>query len=261
MKVAVVVAAVATVFASSAFAADLPVKAPRAFAAPNYNWSGFYIGADVGGHWSHDEDPASVTANTSFGSPAATPLFNQLVPVTQDPRGFAGGVHTGYNWQTANLVYGVEGSIAFLGGRATRNISALVVGEASQFVDSVRDRAMGSLRGRIGWAADRLLVYATGGVAFADWNLTHVFFSTDGGGLTGTADRAEWRTGGIYGGGIEYALDAHWLVRAEYMHASFGTATTMVNAVSGTGVVNFLHPEKLSENIALAGLSYKFGGR
>src|SRR5581483_8371909 len=153
-------------------------------------------------------------------------------------------LHAGYNGQIANVVYGVEGSIALLGGGATRSINTLVVGEASQFIDSVRDKAMASLRGRIGWAANRVLVYATGGVAFADWNLSHAFFSTDGGGLKGATDRTEWRTGPIFGGGIEYAIDAHWLVRAEYMHASFGTVTTMVNAVSRDGVVNFVHPEK-----------------
>lgn len=259
-KIAVATAAVAALIGTSAWAADMAVKAPLAPASQLYNWSGFYVGINAGGHWSIDNDPAYISFNNNF-IPGNVDLLNQLAPVDLKPSGFAGGVHVGYNWQMTNWVYGIEADIDGLSGNASRNLNTPIIVDTAQFTDSARDRWMSTVRARIGWAADRWLLFVTGGVAFSDWELDHTFTSNGGGPgePSGTTNGHFFRTGGTAGGGIEYALNQNLLVRAEYLWAGFGTVTQVVNGAVGPFNTAFTHPQKLSENIARAGITYKFG--
>ena len=87
---------------SIASAADLPVKAPIMPVAPVYNWTGFYVGADVGALWTR--------ANGQF-DPLPDVLFFGVFPISGDlnKTAFVGGLHAGYNWQLApSWVVGIE---------------------------------------------------------------------------------------------------------------------------------------------------------
>ena len=121
-----------------AFAADLGARTYTKAPAPVAinSWAGFYIGA-MGGY--AQENTSDVGALSG---------------------GFAGGT-VGYNWQSGNLVLGVEADAAWTDIGATVGI----VGLASAS-DKIRD--MGTVRGRIGYAFDQVLVYGTGGYAWID---------------------------------------------------------------------------------------------
>jgi opacity protein-like surface antigen len=133
-------------FAAGAQAADL--GAPRmpiaaAVVAPAYNWTGFFIGGQVGYEWARfARVNTNAFANTYNGS------------------GLVGGIHAGYNWQGASpLVVGVIADIEAAG--VNGNDGAVGGG-----LDRGRINWQGSLRARLGFAADRALIYATGGLAF-----------------------------------------------------------------------------------------------
>src|ERR1043166_758416 len=108
--------------AAPAFAADLPRKAPpmAPVAAPVWNWSGFYIGAHGGGGWGRSD----VTHSTIFAAPGlAFPLDAAAVTTASSPNlrpnGWIAGVHAGYNVQTGNFVWGLEGDISYFRLRAS----------------------------------------------------------------------------------------------------------------------------------------------
>ena len=108
----------------------------------------------------------------------------------------------------------------------------------------------GSIRGRVGVAFDRLLIYGTGGAAFGGFNNNYVNTLN---GLTDSFNHT--RVGWTAGGGVEYALTNNWSVRAEYRHTDFGRSVDNLAASTGGGVNVHQHDV---ENQILAGFSYKF---
>lgn len=253
-----------SVCVSSALAADMPVKAVSTKA---YNWTGFYLGGNAGGHWAKDDDPAYISDNNSI-FPSIVTQLNQLAPVSLSPTGFTGGVQLGYNWQISSFVVGVEGDFEGITGSASRALNTVVttpLGGTSpvQFVDSAKMRWMATLRGRLGFTADRLFIYGTGGAAWSEWETSHSFANSVLFGPAGAVSSTFTRSGWVIGGGLEYAFLDNWLVRVEYLHADFGSHTsTLVTSIAGLpgAVTNFTHPEKLTDNIVRVGISHKFGG-
>ena len=105
-----------SIVASAAFVSLLALansaQAADPFVESTYDWTGFYIGAQVGYAW-QDE---SVTLTPNGGAAYNT--------TDVDPEGFLGGINAGYNWQTSNLVFGIEGDIELKDVEETYNIGA-----------------------------------------------------------------------------------------------------------------------------------------
>jgi outer membrane immunogenic protein len=183
------------VVASSAFAADPAVDVP--VESPVFSWSGAYVGAAIGYGWGDH----TLTEFDDLGGPAT---FTQ----DYDSDGFIGGVFAGYNWQSSQFVYGIEGDIEYtdIDGGFTINGDGSTVDVGFQ----------GSLRARVGVAFDRFMVYGTGGVAFAD--IDYELF--DVGDTEAFGDTA---VGWTIGGGAEAAVTDQIFVRAEYRYTDFGT--------------------------------------
>ncbi|MEJ1160733.1 outer membrane protein [Prosthecomicrobium sp. N25] len=215
--------------AGAACAADLSRPAPVAPAAPAYpetiaaygfNWTGAYVGANVGYRWLDDKaSGAAGRANLNSGSAA-------------------GGLQAGYLFQTGPMVYGAELDATY--GRNSK--SANVPGGR---IDAAMDW-QGSARGRLGFAFDRVLVYGTGGVAVAN-------FDSDGHGGGKTATNSDTRVGWTAGGGLEYALSKNVSLRGEYLYSDFGR-----NSVSypGTGLGG--SKQDLTSHLARLGVNFKF---
>lgn len=229
----------ALILASGAQAADLarPVyKAPVA-PPPAWSWTGFYVGATLGGVVGHDlvtNDPTSLV-----------PFLTG--PINLNSAGVIGGLEAGYNWQISQLVLGIEADVS---GSSLKQsgTSTTFIGSTDTF--SSRLDMLSTVRGRLGWAAfDRTLLYGTGGVAFANLkdqvaDPAFPFTATPSSNLTG------WTAGG----GIEYAFTDHWTAKAEYLHVGFsGTRTAMDSG--GTGYI-FDYKDKL--DIGRVGINYKF---
>ena len=144
----------------------------------------------------------------------------------------------------AGGVFGIEGDVD---GSNYRSAYAL-----GGFGNSTREPIQGSIRGRLGFAVDRALFYATGGAAFGDLRNTYV------NGLTGATDQfSHTRVGYTVGGGVEYAFTNNLSVRVEYRYTDYGSFndTLVGSTVDG---VNVRHHE--TNNRVQAGFSYKFNG-
>ena len=136
----------------AASAADMPVKAQPMTPPPAaYNWTGCYLGAQVGYGWGKSKH------SFDRGAPADN----------SNPRGWVSGGRAGCNYQfpSSNFVVGVEGDYegANLHGDFVNATAATSVGSA-------RMKSDGSIRGRLGWAWDRSRLYVTGGWAFARYD-------------------------------------------------------------------------------------------
>src|SRR5690606_24236959 len=127
---------------------------------PPFSWTGFYAGVHAGYAWGGQDDNQSN-------------LFEDIVPQAADSfdmDGFLGGVHGGYNWQMDQFVFGVEGDIDYTNIKGSEGYAGYVPSMDDYLVGSLELESnwQASLRLRAGYAVDNFLVYATGGVAFAD---------------------------------------------------------------------------------------------
>ncbi|WMT72149.1 outer membrane beta-barrel protein [Bradyrhizobium sp. Ash2021] len=212
-----------------ALAADLDprihTKAP-AYAAPIYNWTGFYFGGHIGGAFSGNND------------------FNGLVSSDNNNVQFLGGVQVGADYQFApNWVFGIEGQYSWL---ASNNSSAIFPGG---FAFTNDQRAIASVTGRIGYTWGPALLYAKGGYAYADNRET----LASAGVPVGFALDRDHRNGFTVGAGLEYMLAQNWSAKVEYQFYDFDSSrfTTPVALVPFGSFRNEEHTVK-------AGLNYRF---
>jgi outer membrane immunogenic protein len=207
-----------------ASAADLPArtytKAPVMPVVVAYNWSGFYLGGFAGYAWADGNATA-----TEPQSPAGTFYNGTILPTTYGLNGsFLGGGTVGYNWQMpgSNVVFGLEGEAGYLHVRGSRqDVNAFNAGLNP--IDSVNSTrigdAYGVIAGRIGYAWDRTLIYAKGGVAFVgnSYNFNDTCNTgTCGGGLL-VVSHSDTQTTYALGAGIEYAFTNNWSLKGEYL--------------------------------------------
>jgi outer membrane immunogenic protein len=200
-----------------ALAADMPVKAPVAIAA--YNWTGCHLGANVGGKWATTSGSVDIGAGTT---PIATPP-ESFGLAKQTATSFIGGGQTGCDYQSGKFVYGIEGDFDGQNISVTRGVPAVVPSFIPGDTFDVRSRWQASLRGRIGYAWDRTLLYATGGVAFTDVEVGTNFITSS---LPGAvASDHQILIGATFGGGIEYAFLNNVSFGVEGRYTWYGTHT------------------------------------
>jgi outer membrane immunogenic protein len=223
---------------ASAFAADMPVKAP---VYVTDNWTGFYVGGTVG--YGVGKDPSAPTfAGPGFGSP-----FDR---VTVAPGGWVGGVEAGYNLQMDKLILGVEADWQWTGQKDSFCLDCAPLGrgigqELPWFA---------TVRGRIGYMVGPALFYTTGGVAFGAVRSTLSCCTNQG-----PANFTDNKTGWVLGGGVEAALGNNWTMKIEYLHLDLGsTSDTFV--LPAFAPATMTATSNVRDNIFRAGLNYRFGG-
>lgn len=236
--------------AGPALAADMPrgpaPAAPSAFApAPAfYNWSGAYVGLQGGYGWGkrHARVPAFPPAGRKF---------------SYDSSGWLFGATAGVNAQFDQIVVGIEGDLAWAGldGRLSLPGGALPGGltGASESHDM---KWLGTLRARAGFALDTILLYGTGGFAFAKID-GHAAFRP-GGGPTFVAKDSNTHTGWTLGAGIEASLTDSLSVKTEYLYVDLNKKNYGYAFAPGgpTTVVSADH----HSHIVRAGVNWRFGG-
>ena len=149
------------------------------------------------------------------------------------------------------FVLGLEADVDVLDYRATAPFPTF----NGDLLTSLRNNVEGSVRGRLGIAFDRTLIYATGGVAFADYK-TQYFAIIPG---FGNEEFSKTQVGWTVGAGLEYAIANNWSLRAEYRYTDFGTFTDPTTAFYISPAVLYVRHSEI-ENRIQAGFSYKFGG-
>lgn len=182
--------------ATSAFAADLPTRKgppPAPYAPPPiFTWTGFYLGLNGGGGWG------------SFHGSGQVGNF-------PNPSGGLGGVTAGYNYQIGQFVTGIEADWDWGDISARKTLDPLGSFTKDRLSDLV------TVRGRLGMAFDRALIYVTGGYAGGEVS-TGLFNAA--GPLYFT--QHDFQSGFAVGGGLEYAFTQNISAKAEYMFASLG---------------------------------------
>lgn len=235
--------------AGYASAAGMPVKGRRV--ASVYAWSGFYVGGHAGYGWSD--------ATGTVTPLAPLPSFDQAIFDLND-RGIAGGAQLGYNLQFApNWVAGVEADISGTGLRGS-SFADVSFGGLPTGNDHYMSREidwLASLRGRLGYAADRWMIYGTGGAAWAkvkgDVFTNRPFTQEVSGSYSSTA------SGWTAGGGIEWAFADNWTARAEYLHYRLDGDVTIATDREGAGFSNSYATGDIKVNVLRLGVNYKFG--
>jgi len=266
------ISAMAFVTVGSAYAADMPVKAPimKAAPAPYDPWTGFYAGGNVGYGWgdwdSSNPVPGNTLAAAGFGN------FGPGLRRTASPGvdGWVAGLQAGYNWHVhPNWVLGLEGDFQWTGQKASNTGSATLL--TIPFLDGTLTGAvattnswkldwLSTVRARAGYLfAPQWLVYGTGGVAFGRANYSNTTISTltfTGTGaftLTGTAigTESKTQTGWTGGGGIEHQIARNWSAKLEYIYVDLGSHRFLNTRAAVTDV-------KLNDNIVRVGVNYQF---
>jgi outer membrane immunogenic protein len=223
-------ALVAGLASTSAYAADAviyepPAPAPVYQEVPIFSWTGGYIGLQGGALWSNSDIDGDIDVfgpdEGVFGDNFNGGLF---------------GVYAGYNWQTGPWVFGAEGDFNGVWNDETFTVNTLRFGPRDVEVGS---DYLASLRARIGYAFDRTLIFATGGVAFTQFsaNLSDENF----------VDADQNLTGWTIGAGAEYAFTNNWIGRVEYRYYDFSDDT-----LEGFGDFG------VETNTLTVGVSYKF---
>src|SRR6266540_5499496 len=203
-KLLITAVAIAAALASgSAFAADLGrpiVKAPVVAPVPYYNWSGFYIGGHIGGGWA-DPRYTNLVNTTFFGDLSPGESFRH------DASGILGGGQVGFNWQTGNIVFGLEASFsgADINGSHTNTLLNPFALPDDRFNTRIRSLFLGT--GRVGFAWNNWLLYATGGYAGAD---VRASVSDTGGLFNGSGATSKWLSGWTVGAGAEFGFAPNW---------------------------------------------------
>ena len=186
----------------AARAADIP-GISRPYAAPAraygaYNWMGLYIGANLGYQWG-DIAPA-------------------------EPSGGAFGLQAGYNWQHSQLVLGVETDVQW--------------SDAEDVVGPLKfgNTWFGTLRGRLGYAMNNVLIYGTGGLAYGGVELT-----------SGGRSQSQTEFGWTLGLGAEVGLTQNWTAKVEYLYFDLTNHRYFTGTSHG-----------LESSLLRAGVNYKF---
>jgi outer membrane immunogenic protein len=223
-------AALTVAGAVSAQAADLPTRkeAPPVYVPPPFTWTGFYIGANLGGVWNSGSTTTQVFANGFPFIAAEWPNFGG-----NSNSGVIGGGQAGYNWQWGSFVLGVETDFDGTSLSRSRNgIGPTFIDPFTGLNDYLGLNAnlsldwLGSTRARLGFVAtpdNRLLFYGTGGFAYGGGSShLNVFDALHGWGWTSNGN-SNTRTGWVLGGGIEYAWTYNWTIGAEYLYFDLGS--------------------------------------
>jgi outer membrane immunogenic protein len=228
--------------AGSAIAADLPQPAPPPQApvayvpvvAPVYNWGGIYGGINGGWGWGSANWDAGVAGT-----------FTGLAGSPNDNGGLVGAT-IGANFQADAFVFGIEGDWDY-SGINTGTTAAI----CSTFgTCQTGNNWLSTIRGRVGWASDRVLFYATGGGAFANVQTTYSGVQT-----------THTQIGYSAGAGVEWAFADNWTARAEYLYVNLGTwsgncSTTACTTASGGLPIPL--SVNLIENVFRVGVDFKY---
>jgi outer membrane immunogenic protein len=231
---ALLTASISLGFAAAASAADMPAKAP-VYKAPMVvapTWAGFYLGVAGGYGW-------GTTGHTNEVTNIGSGTNNSL-------RGGIFGVTSGYNWQWGSIVAGLESDFSWSGIKDTFNDNGTGFCPVAQpCVTNLK--WLGTDRARLGYAWDRWLIYATGGLAYGRVEATIANF-------TGVTDETKWRWGYAVGAGVEMMLMPNWSAKAEYLYVNLGDKTNYRLIAPGND-----ESVLVRSSIVRVGLNYHFG--
>ncbi len=230
---------VLTLCAGSALGADLLRSSPPVIRAPTplssapvSSWSGFYLGVHGGGGMGD----VTTTALSELASQSLIASARKM-----DRSGALGGVQAGFALQSGSIVYGVEGDLGFGAMRGRIDVRAQDGSSSGRLESTIS--ILGTVRGRLGYAFDGLLIYGTGGFATGYHEAKATEVNTTGTARFGRL--TEWTPGWTLGLGGEYAVMPNVSLKMEYLYAHLN------NTILGQSVTHKM-------NLLRAGVNYRF---
>jgi outer membrane immunogenic protein len=192
----ILLAATGAGLAADAVASDPVVSA--------YSWTGFYAGVHGGYAWGSGDGPYPDAAGVRFET--AYP----------EAQGGLLGAQIGYNYQWGSFVLGLEGDLSYSWADGSSRINIFPAGTDNGGYNETEFTYLASITARAGYAFDRTLLYAKGGIGFTrlemnDYDDPAIF----------NARGSETLTGWTIGGGVEHALNDKWSVKGEYQFYRF----------------------------------------
>lgn len=242
--VGVGVACVLAAFLGSANAADMLFKAPQSEAAPS--WTGFYIGVNGGAGLATAASSISDFGILGVGGIGA---FGNLPVASHELNGFLAGGQVGYNWQTGNIVLGVEGDGDWSNVQGTAPCVEVI--SCSDTVNWTADATA-----RVGiLPTSNMLIYVKGGAAWVGENHT---LSASVGGTALNGSLTTTKTGGLVGIGTEYLFAPHWTAKIEYNYADYGSHTDTMTLSDAGATASIPVQTSLQMHTVKAGVNYHF---
>lgn len=219
---------------SAAIAADLapsplssaPSRAAPVYiqpASPSYNWTGVYVGASAGYGFATASAAATLAGNSATSH--------------ENLSGFVGGGQVGGNYQIGSVVLGLELDFDYSGQSKTTTTGIFSESDSIPWI--------GTLRGRFGYAIDRVLIYATAGGA--EGNFSSTITAAGFGSFSGSKTRGAWTAGG----GLELGLTENLSARIEYLYVDTGN----INLAS---IATLTVTGRVQDNLVRAGLNWRF---
>ena len=228
---------------------------------PVFNWTGFYVGGNVGYSWGHGaptyNEPA-IAGNIFSTLPATLTGANNL-------DGAIGGIQFGYNWQVGNWVYGLEADIQAADERAARDFGPFFGGKGGVFSATLDSNIQwfGTVRPRVGWlVTPTTMVYATGGLAYGSVHASGSFTDTSCSCMWGF-DKRSTNVGYAAGGGVEGSFPnwsnwnlRNWTWKVEYLYLDLGTLSGSGFDTDFSGT--YTYSARFTDNILRFGVNYNF---
>jgi outer membrane immunogenic protein len=261
------VALIALIFSVPATAADMEVAGAPAYKATRpvvriYDWTGFYVGGNVGGHWGVDKITTITDVNfEGLGTPAGAAI-DAASPTTLHPQGFIGGVQAGYNLEGSGGVFGIEVDANWLGGSASRALSNIgVINPLDVMTNTTQATFLSTMRMRWGttYFSDRSLLFVTAGFALETIKTTDSM-GHFGNTVITSISGSTTEPGLAAGGGFEYAFTDNLSAKFEYLYIAVKNPIQTIPATAAAADSIAVNHE-FSNHIGRFGLNYKlFGG-
>jgi outer membrane immunogenic protein len=249
----------------TASAADIgyrprPAVVPVAPVVLPFSWTGCYLGGFAGGAWTGD-----VRVFDPYGNFVGVPFDTWGYSIDNS---FIGGGTAGCNWQPTGTpwVVGIEGEFGYMSLKGSGfDPLSFPFGPNALFASTKIGDGYGMITGRVGYAVDRVLFYAKGGVAFVDESVTVAHPTLPAFGIPAVAvtvdnNDARWTVGG----GVEWAFVNNWTLKAEYMAIGLDNSLPC-GFVSGGPVLpagNYCWNHSVPSAVSTfkVGVNYLFGG-
>ena len=225
--------------------------------ASGYSWKGVYVGAHVGYGWGR--------ANTSFAPLPTAAQFINLAPITlgNHPTGANAGGQAGYNWQSGKFVAGVEADFSWSRMRGTVSFFPLTQNNGASWNGTLTahqdTKWFGTLRPRAGFTpVSKVFLYGTGGLAYGRVNyFANADFRPQGPiQYPGAASKTE--TGWTAGGGVEFGINKHWSLKAEYLYYDLGKQSFIGNPVPANPPFQLSYTSETKAHTFNTGVNFRF---
>jgi outer membrane immunogenic protein len=237
------VAVVLLISPMTAGAADMPVTAAPPPVPPPFSWTGFYIGANLGGAWAHNTWSDSIFG-VNFGNGNGEGVF------------IVGG-QVGFNYQVSNIVFGVESDFEWAGNNNSGSGTLVPVLNQTIQVTS-NDTWISTVAARLGFAYDRVLFYAKAGGGWIGNNGFEINNGTTSTSITGS--NSNTARGWLAGAGLEWAFNNNWSTQVEYDYLGLSSRTLTVPVGSAFLAGDTFTTTTSGKNIQMAkvGFNYRF---